>query len=284
MLFPVLPKRHSGLLFVAGCVTWILFQVTVSCALRPDAAPKLIKNSVKFSYPLQAYDQKMEGTVVLRLYIDAKGEVQKARVWKSSGYALLDSSALEYAQIARFKPGRLHGKITGMWLTWPLVYTFDSIAEDMEKWKDKVKEAQYSATRGKLQDREAAQYQLLVYYRGMAHKMVNDRDFKLNRDIMSVVVPEVRREWEQYKDYWPMSFLLFEDFLHRYPKSTQYKTARDYLIDYIKYEISLLRYTGLPPDNREGRIQKELLQELHQYLSTHYPEAADLLEPLTPSP
>lgn len=274
MLFRYITQGHFGYLLAGGLLLGVLISLPERCAPPPNMAPKFIKESVTFTYPLEAYDQKIEGTVVLRIFVNESGQVQKAQVWRSSGFAVLDSSALAFAEKARFKPGRVNGNDRGMWLTWPLVYTFDSIAEDTKKWQEKVRETQYQAERAKPPDTDAAQYQLLVYYRGMARKMVDDRDRTLNATILAVVDPAIRRHWQRYEDIWPMSFLLFLDYLYRFPEGSQYKTAREYLLDYLKYEISLLRYSIPPENERESRLQKELLQDLREYMSSQFPNAS----------
>lgn len=267
-------RKHFEYLLAGGLLLGVLLSVPEGCTLRPNMAPKFIKESVTFTYPLEAYDQKIEGTVVLRIFINESGHVQKAQVLQSSGFAVLDSSALAFAENARFRPGRVNGKDRGMWLAWPLVYTFDSIAEDTKKWESKVRETQYKAERAKPPDIDAAQYQLLVYYRGMARKVVEDRDRELNKTILAVVDPTVRRQWQRYENVWPMSFLLFLDYLHRFPEGSQSKTAREYLLDYLKYEISLLRYSVPPENERERRLQEELLQDLREYTARHFPDSA----------
>ncbi|HKJ68317.1 MAG TPA: energy transducer TonB [bacterium] len=242
---------------------------TVACQPKPNAAPKLIKDSVQLKYPIQAYDENIEGKVLLRIYIDEEGMVQYAKIYRSSGYDILDSAAIEVAESARFRPGRVNGEIQGMWLTWPLVYSFDRIAEDTRKWKQKVRAAQYSASR----DQSDAQYDLLVYYRGMARKMVDDRNVQLNDMVFSVCLSAVKSQWDEYKHDWPLSFLLFQDFLTRYPDSDHRKTAEDYLRDYLTYEITLLQNTPFAKETREGQNKQKLLQTMVGFLREHYPQA-----------
>jgi TonB family protein len=57
------------------------------------------------------YDQKVEGDVVLRLFVDSAGRLlpESTRVAESSGYSALDSAALSGARKLRFAPARRHG-------------------------------------------------------------------------------------------------------------------------------------------------------------------------------
>jgi TonB family protein len=62
-------------------------------------------------YPPRLYDQKVEGDVVLRLFVDSAGRLlpESSKVAESSGYSALDSAALSGARKLRFAPARRHG-------------------------------------------------------------------------------------------------------------------------------------------------------------------------------
>lgn len=62
-------------------------------------------------YPPAQYEQRVEGTVVLRLYVDETGALalDSTRIAESSGHAALDSAALAGVAAMRFAPARLEG-------------------------------------------------------------------------------------------------------------------------------------------------------------------------------
>lgn len=77
----------------------------------PVDAPPVALNAVSpVRYPSALQAQGAEGTVLLRLFVDAKGEVHQdsTRIAESSGYPGLDSAALGAAAELRFAPA-LHG-------------------------------------------------------------------------------------------------------------------------------------------------------------------------------
>jgi protein TonB len=63
-------------------------------------------------YPARLYDQSVEGTVMLRLYVTATGTVvaESTRVAESSGYAALDSAAVAGVPAMTFAPARRDGQ------------------------------------------------------------------------------------------------------------------------------------------------------------------------------
>lgn len=62
-------------------------------------------------YPPDLFRQQVEGTVVLRLYITAEGDLvaDSTRVAESSGHARLDSAAVEGVAAMAFAPARRDG-------------------------------------------------------------------------------------------------------------------------------------------------------------------------------
>lgn len=78
----------------------------------PDQEPPVALNGDSpIQYPPRLYDQKVEGDVVLRLFVDSSGRLaaESSRVAESSGYPALDSAALSGSRRLRFTPARRHG-------------------------------------------------------------------------------------------------------------------------------------------------------------------------------
>jgi TonB family protein len=73
--------------------------------------PVALNGDSPIQYPPRLYDQKVEGDVVLRLFVDSLGGLrpESTRVAESSGYPALDSAALAGARKLRFAPARRHG-------------------------------------------------------------------------------------------------------------------------------------------------------------------------------
>jgi len=85
-------------------------------AAQPNAAseqdaPVALNADSPIQYPPRLYDQRVEGDVLLRLWVDSTGRLapESSRVAESSGYSVLDSAALTGARQLRFAPGRRHG-------------------------------------------------------------------------------------------------------------------------------------------------------------------------------
>ena len=75
-------------------------------------APVVTNPESPVNYPPDLYDQQVEGTVVLRLYVDERGQVvpDSTRIAESSGYPGLDSAALRGVPNMHFAPARRDGR------------------------------------------------------------------------------------------------------------------------------------------------------------------------------
>lgn len=74
-------------------------------------APVALNPDVPIAYPPALYDQKVEGDVTLRLFVDSTGKLlpDSTRVAEGSGYPALDSAALAGSKALRFAPAKRHG-------------------------------------------------------------------------------------------------------------------------------------------------------------------------------
>ncbi|MHB2149714.1 energy transducer TonB [Calditrichota bacterium LG25] len=81
--------------------------------------PKPVKQ-VKPIYPDLARKAGVEGTVVVRILIDTKGNVEKAEIFKS--IPMLDEAALAAAKQFKFIPGKQRDKNVKVWMAIPFIF------------------------------------------------------------------------------------------------------------------------------------------------------------------
>ena len=91
---------------------------------RPDEAPIVVNKVLPFRYPAALYARRVQGNVMLRLFIDSDGRVraESTRVEESSGQPALDSAALTGSQELRFVPAKLHGEPMDVVVLFPVFF------------------------------------------------------------------------------------------------------------------------------------------------------------------
>jgi periplasmic protein TonB len=88
----------------------------------PSTPPGPIRASLAYlrapppRYPTAARRARMQGTVILRVLVDAQGKPQQVRIQQSSGYPLLDRAArLQVLRTWLFQPAQHNGRATRAW-------------------------------------------------------------------------------------------------------------------------------------------------------------------------
>ena len=86
-------------------------------------SPSPLSASVPIDYPLDLWDQGIEGSSMLRVRVTDVGEVDSVVVMESSGYAAFDSSAVRGARTLRFSPARQGDKRIEVWAHVPVHFS-----------------------------------------------------------------------------------------------------------------------------------------------------------------
>jgi protein TonB len=77
---------------------------------------------VQPGYPARARRQGIQGTAVLRVYVDSDGRVANVAVDQSAGHRDLDDAATDAVRRWRFEPGRRGDEPVGMWVLIPFEF------------------------------------------------------------------------------------------------------------------------------------------------------------------
>ena len=112
---PLTGARLAGALLAAG---------VVGCTADPDIeSPSPLSASVPIEYPLELWDQGIEGRCVLKVRVTDMGDVDSVIVLESSGHAAFDSSAVRGARTLRFSPARRGDKRITVWAHVPVHFS-----------------------------------------------------------------------------------------------------------------------------------------------------------------
>jgi protein TonB len=77
-------------------------------------------NNPKPPYPSFAFQNRQEGTVILRVHVLPTGEVDEVQLARTSGFDSLDDSALNTVKKWKFVPAKQNGKIVDQWVKVPI--------------------------------------------------------------------------------------------------------------------------------------------------------------------
>lgn len=102
----------------------LLAAVAAACAGdQPIERPAPLYGEVPIDYPLELWDQDVEGETLLRVRVTATGHVDSVLVLESSGRQAFDSAAIAGARDLRFRPARRNGKRIVVWAEVPVHFS-----------------------------------------------------------------------------------------------------------------------------------------------------------------
>ncbi|HEU5154641.1 MAG TPA: energy transducer TonB [Gemmatimonadales bacterium] len=81
-------------------------------AVSGDEPPVMVSPESPVEYPPALFAQRIEGKVILRMFVDTAGTVvpESTKIAESSGYPLLDSAAMRASPHFRFAPALRNGE------------------------------------------------------------------------------------------------------------------------------------------------------------------------------
>jgi TonB family protein len=104
---------------------WLLLAaLAVGCAADQEIErPAPLYGEVPIDYPLELWDQDIEGETLLRVRVTEMGRVDSVTVLESSGHPAFDSAAIAGARDLRFRPARRKGKRIVVWAEVPVHFS-----------------------------------------------------------------------------------------------------------------------------------------------------------------
>jgi len=89
------------------------------------AAPRIIYKSIP-DYPTKAVENAQQGVVMVKVYILKNGRVGNAAIEQSSGFEMLDKSALAAVSQWIFEPAAYSSEVTESWFRVPVKFQLKS--------------------------------------------------------------------------------------------------------------------------------------------------------------
>lgn len=232
--------------FFALCMALVLLLGCASTAKRYK--PAKVASTRALEYPLSAQLDKIEGEVLVGVFVNAEGHPDEVKLLESSGYAVLDSAAQKFAQSLTFNPAIVDNKTISSWTKLVLRYKLTEVPFEKNKWLEDVR--LYQRKIAAAQDSsEIVTYQRKLYtrYIGLSTYVEQFDNVDINKTIVKVVTKQTRERWADFYDVIPVPFLPYDDFLTRYPQSPLTPNIKEDLIRLLM--------------DAEGHIRIHILQE-----------------------
>jgi len=162
---------------------------------------------------------------------------------KSSGSDILDEAALKLVESSVYEPGTIDGVISAFWLHLPVQFKLGEMNElsvDIDNWIELALLYQKQIETDPELDKSKMFKNLYDHYQTLAMDIGNSRSISANMNILAIIEKSVSEPWISYQDKWPLGFLLYEDFIKRYPDNQFATKSRSELIKAYQIELEFL--------------------------------------------
>jgi protein TonB len=112
------PPRRLG----PGTAFALLLSLA-ACGSEEVEEPTPLYGEIPIVYPLDLWDQDVEGETLLRVRVTEMGAVDSVEVLQSSGFPAFDSAALQGARQLRYSPARRGGRRIAVWAKVPVQFS-----------------------------------------------------------------------------------------------------------------------------------------------------------------
>lgn len=230
--------------------------------------PPSLKSEPRLFYPLVAYENAYTGTPRVILYINKNGTVERAQILKSSGIVVLDSAAVVYSRNFVFNPAKINGKPVNSRMAMDIKFKLSNEKWDALSYVEEVKDLYDQIAEAIPIDRIAIEKQILEQHNEFVSKMKDLNNY--NRFIGMVIKPNIYNEWKNDWDSWPLSFLLYHDFIQRFPDYSDLDQVKEELKNSLKYDIQYIKSSTY--QSRVTNIEKNiLLSKIRKLVENKYP-------------
>jgi TonB family protein len=255
----------------------------IFCAKRPaykqdstlsDIKPPSLKERIEPFYPPEARAKGLQGSVQLSLLVTQLGMVEKAEITNSSSYEILDKAAQEYAKSLVFTPAERGGNAINVWLSWTVnynlilyKYTFDLdvyVYTVLELLTDAEKVVR-AAELNKIYD------EILELHTEYINHIRQNPTSNSSKYLKMYLNPLIYQQWQVYLVEWPLTFIVMQDLLARFPQSEKVQSAEEMLITLAEEDVKRVLMLTDSATSRSLKLRDQFLKALHKFLQDNYP-------------
>lgn len=261
-------KRKINLLFIILIILGMGCRRIEKNEEQSFVPPSVIKQPRLF-YPKIAQEKAIWGSTKLILSITKTGEVENVYVVKSSGHDILDSAAIEYCKSLVFNPALRNGKPVNSRIEWVMKFNITDqnwkVESYLQELAELFKRVQYyeSTDRIEIEDEILKKHNEFIQNYGDA--------LNFNIILKQVILPEISREWQNDWDGWPLSFLLYHDFIKRFQDYDSLPKVKTLLINSLKLDIQYIKNTPAT-DMRSQQEKDKILNKIKIFVANNYPD------------
>jgi TonB family protein len=237
-------------------------------------APTL-KSQPRLFYPKIAQQQSLTGNTKVILYILKTGKVENAKVVKSSGFSVLDTAAVSYCMSFIFYPAKRNGEQVNSKMQMDIKFALTDQKYNPDEYISAINDLYYKLENAEVSEKNNIEKEILTEHNEFLKNMKDAINFNLYTQ--KVLSDKLVTEWKNTWDSWPLSFLIYQDFIERFPDYDNIADVKQLLLQALKFDI---RYINISPSANtvEHKEKENLLSKIKHFVEKAYPDMIKDLE------
>jgi TonB family protein len=247
--------------------------IFVSCGhlsmIEENYVPPVQKNQPRLLYPRSAQENSNTGNSIVKFTISKSGQVEDVEIMQTSGLKILDDAAAEYCRSLVFDPAKRNGEDVYSIMKLTVKFDVTDTKFDQMAYVEELKKL-YKIS-GKL-DSSAKVHTLKEILNLHNEFVLNMKDaLNFNFYVGQVILPRLEKDWQKDWNSWPLSFLLYHDFMLRFPEYDSLSLVKAQMVNSLKFDLNYIENSTCK-DAKEKAGKNLILNKISAFISEHYPD------------
>jgi len=256
-------------------VGMLILFVTAACSsvdqfTGQSYTPPSVKIQPRLLYPKYAQENGYTGVAKVIVSISKEGEVEKVQVYKTSGYDILDKAAEDYCKQLVFNPAVRSGNNVSAKITWQIDFNISDYNMDASSYMFHIQKLYGSYARtSDIAEKKQLENEILKRHNQFVMDMKDALSF--NYILGKVVLPEIYNEWKNQWDSWPLSFLLYHDFMQRFNDYDSLLVVKSLMIKALQFDLQYIENT-VDHNLRSQNGKEKIINLIKNFVKENYPD------------
>ncbi len=231
--------------------------------------PPSIKYQPRLMYPKNAHEESSSGVAKVVLLVSTDGTVEEVKLSESTGSDILDETSLEYCKSLIFNPAVRNNKPVKAKIEWGVQFAILDQVWDPYFYVNRIEYLYHQLELVENGESRVIQKEIINAHNKFVQNMTDALNFNIFME--RVILTEVSDEWKNDWNAWPISFLLYHDFLTRFKDYDSVGVVKKQLQNALNFDLNYIRNTKIT-DIIEEQKKQVLIDKIKSFISSHYPD------------
>ncbi len=237
--------------------------------VEQDYTGPSLKYQPRVMYPRIAQAESTTGNSKVILLIGKDGKVENVDILESTGSGILDSAAVSYCKKLLFSPAQRNGEDVSSRMEWGIQFAIVDQNWDPYIYVRDVLDLYRMYDRAQPSNQLEIEDEILAKHNNFIENMRDALNFNVFVD--AVISTQLANQWKEDWDSWPLSFLIYQDFLQRFKDYKNLAYVKTLLANALRYDVQFIENTNVTT-TKEKMSKEKILRKIKEFVAEKYPD------------